>query len=473
MALVDGKDDSADAVTRIGAPDFQKLLTRKHALLTDDIIVTAWNDQKRFERLTSFPDFVSNLEAIDGDFCFDFHWIQKIVDRYRDLDLKRFWKFIEDGYHYGEIVKDYSRHLKVGSNRKDLVKQFETSVDLLKDLLVFLPITHPLVKIIESKVIEILRSKNISQDELNSVLFEVSAPIKKNTSVLEHENLLNIKQHSQADRDFDVDESIEKHVDAYGFLGYREAFSSGFDKQFFKAKLQDWSADPTLPAISRVQFTGDERKYVDLLKEFVYFRTYRTEKLYESLYYLEPLWKELSCAFGLTNAIDIGWYTLNEIKSLFTSGAKISDSELEHRKSKHALLLHNNKLEIIFADKVSEYKKRHYPDLVLGENMIRGVSACKGNVRGVAKIVRSAKEQDKINEGDILVTAMTTPDFLPSMYRAAAFVTDEGGITCHAAIVAREMNKPCVIATKMATRVLKDGDLIEVDGNRGLVNILR
>lgn len=67
---------------------------------------------------------------------------------------------------------------------------------------------------------------------------------------------------------------------------------------------------------------------------------------------------------------------------------------------------------------------------------------------------------------------MTTPDFVPIMKRASAFVTDEGGITCHAAIVSREMKKPCIIGTKIATQVLKDGDLVEVDADKGVVKIL-
>jgi pyruvate,water dikinase len=68
---------------------------------------------------------------------------------------------------------------------------------------------------------------------------------------------------------------------------------------------------------------------------------------------------------------------------------------------------------------------------------------------------------------------MTTPNYLIAMKRAVAFVTDEGGITCHAAIVAREMQKPCIIGTKIATQVLKDGDLVEVDANKGIVKIIK
>jgi pyruvate,water dikinase len=75
-------------------------------------------------------------------------------------------------------------------------------------------------------------------------------------------------------------------------------------------------------------------------------------------------------------------------------------------------------------------------------------------------------------EGEILVTGMTRPEFVPLMRRAAAIVTDEGGITCHAAIVSRELNKPCIIGTKFATHILKDGDEVLVDANQGIITIL-
>lgn len=70
-------------------------------------------------------------------------------------------------------------------------------------------------------------------------------------------------------------------------------------------------------------------------------------------------------------------------------------------------------------------------------------------------------------------TSMTRPEFVPLMKKAAAIITDEGGITCHAAIVSRELNIPCIIGTRIATKVLKDGDYIEVDADNGIVKILR
>ena len=79
----------------------------------------------------------------------------------------------------------------------------------------------------------------------------------------------------------------------------------------------------------------------------------------------------------------------------------------------------------------------------------------------------------KLEIGDILVSPMTRPELMPAVKRAAAIVTDEGGITCHAAIVSRELGIPCIIGTKNATRILKDGDKVEVDANHGVVKILK
>jgi phosphohistidine swiveling domain-containing protein len=110
-----------------------------------------------------------------------------------------------------------------------------------------------------------------------------------------------------------------------------------------------------------------------------------------------------------------------------------------------------------------------------GENAkeLKGQAAYLGRARGIVRIVKNRKQLGNVKRGDILVSPMTTPDFISAMKRAAAFITDEGGIVCHAAIVAREMKKPCIVGTKIATQVLKDGDLVEVDAEKGVVKIIK
>ncbi len=103
------------------------------------------------------------------------------------------------------------------------------------------------------------------------------------------------------------------------------------------------------------------------------------------------------------------------------------------------------------------------------EVLVKGLAASPGIGSGKVKVIFSVDELDKIKEGDVLVTTMTNPDMVPAMKRASAIVTDEGGMTCHAAIVSRELGIPCVVGTGEATKVLSDGMEVTVDGTRGVV----
>lgn len=104
---------------------------------------------------------------------------------------------------------------------------------------------------------------------------------------------------------------------------------------------------------------------------------------------------------------------------------------------------------------------------------IRGKVACGGKAVGPAKVVNRAEEIYKVNHGDVIVAPMTSPDFMPAIRRCVAIVTNFGGITCHAAVVAREFNIPCIVGTKNSTERLKDKDLIEVDADSGIVKVLQ
>jgi pyruvate,water dikinase len=101
--------------------------------------------------------------------------------------------------------------------------------------------------------------------------------------------------------------------------------------------------------------------------------------------------------------------------------------------------------------------------------LTKGLGASPGKAAGSVKIVKNTDELDKVQEGDILVTVMTTPDMVPAMKRANGIITDEGGVTCHAAIVSRELGIPCVVGTGDATSILPENSKVTLDGNKGVV----
>jgi len=102
-------------------------------------------------------------------------------------------------------------------------------------------------------------------------------------------------------------------------------------------------------------------------------------------------------------------------------------------------------------------------------NEIKGQIGMSGVVTGKIRVIIKRENIVDLKTGEILVSPMTTMDFMPAMRKAAAIITDEGGITCHAAIIARELKKPCIIGTKIATKIFKTGDYVEVDATKGIV----
>jgi pyruvate,water dikinase len=104
-----------------------------------------------------------------------------------------------------------------------------------------------------------------------------------------------------------------------------------------------------------------------------------------------------------------------------------------------------------------------------GKVLVTGMGASPGMAAGKVRVLGSPAEGSQLREGEVLVATMTSPDWVPTMRRAAAVVTDSGGTTCHAAIVSRELGIPCIVGTRNATTVLRDGEEVTVDSGRGNV----
>lgn len=135
----------------------------------------------------------------------------------------------------------------------------------------------------------------------------------------------------------------------------------------------------------------------------------------------------------------------------------------------------------LFVGSVDAFVNMAKGSIVLNEDVvfptdikeIKGIVAQRGKITGSVRVIRRNEQLSKVTCEDIIVSPMTTPNFIHAMKLAKGYITDEGGITCHAAIVARELKKPCIIGTKVATKVLKDGDIVEVDAENGIVRIIK
>ncbi len=131
--------------------------------------------------------------------------------------------------------------------------------------------------------------------------------------------------------------------------------------------------------------------------------------------------------------------------------------------------IEGGRIYILQTRPVTTHEKPISQETVSGEVILEGLPASPGLAGGVVKIIVDLSELSKIQSGDVLVTKMTNPDMVVTMQKASAIVTDEGGMTAHAAIVSREIGIPCVVGTAKATTALKEGEYVTVDGRTGKI----
>ncbi|MBU0648804.1 hypothetical protein KJ969_01705 [Patescibacteria group bacterium] len=223
--------------------------------------------------------------------------------------------------------------------------------------------------------------------------------------------------------------------------------------------------------IKKLKLKKDLIEFFDAWGDFMVTKIYRRYAQLFAIYKMVPIIEEIGRRIGLTIK-QTKFMTSEEIERALFGGA-FNAEEVKGRV----------KFSVYYADKnehtfYSGDEAKRAAELVQTQDIeqvdeIKGQCGCQGEARGIVKIINVVEDMQKMKKGDILVSISTQPDLVPAMKRAAAFVTEQGGVTSHAAIVARELKIPCVIGTKIATRVLKDGDEVEVDATHGTVKIIK
>lgn len=168
---------------------------------------------------------------------------------------------------------------------------------------------------------------------------------------------------------------------------------------------------------------------------------------------------------------ELAWYDPRTLVG-YLHGHRLSHEEIDRRKDFYLLEMVAGRWFLKSGASARTYYARLFPNVEADYSSItsvKGMTAHPGRVTGTAKIVMTVGDLKKMKNRQILISPMTTVKMMPGIRKAAAIVTDEGGMTAHAAIVAREFNIPCIVGTKIATKVFKDGDRVAVDATRGIV----
>lgn len=357
-----------------------------------------------------------------------------------------------------------------------------------------------------TKVKAYLAEIGVPTNLCNTHLVTLTQPTEKSLIAIEQEELLKIAQKIEQDNELvemfkkndpkdittklpeELKNMLEAHRKKYFYT--KHLWVSGeYSVQDYIGQLKeivssDISATTSLQKIEKeIEETKGER--AKLMDEFEISEEWRTvldeygnfmvTKIYRryaqllAVHHMSAILKEMARRNNITE-MQVRFMRPQEIEGML-KGESVDEAELLKR-TEHCIYYAEKGHEGIFIEKkAEEISKTLEREIDTDVTELRGETGCVGCATGKVKIIIRASDMDKMEEGDILVSIATDPDIVPAMKKAAAIVTEQGGVTSHAAIVARELNIPCVIGTKIATKVLKDGMRVMVDATQGIVTI--
>ncbi len=285
------------------------------------------------------------------------------------------------------------------------------------------------------------------------------------------------------------DAAIRRHTKKYDWISFKYDGPTIHDEAYFRAlvesemrqhidvekKLREMKKkDKELEKLQKrlaqeLGFSKEELYWFRLARTCMFLKNLRKDVISMVCRLTDPMIREISKRLGLTPT-EVRSMQLWEIEKALMDG-KIDKKKMAKRVSHCVCIIYSDRIDMYTGADADFYAQNYIIEETVDGDVkeIKGMTGCTGYAKGVVRIIHSLEEMGKLDEGDILVSSATNPDLMPAIRKAGAIITDEGGITCHAAIVSRELNIPCVIGTKIATKALKDGDLVEVDATKGLV----
>lgn len=385
-------------------------------------------------------------------------------------NLKKFIKlFHQYGNKYAAVSKKIGRFNTAKTVAEDLAKNYEDYQKALLDYSAYVWMSFLLNNIYAEKANKILNGKKIIDSE--KIVASLLSPVKQ-TGVIKLQNIIcGLKNKNRVIPEREINNLLKK----YSWLSCLDIHNEPWSKKDLEQLIKNLKIIPNAyPFKKAAALAGLRKKEIDffkLVRELAYIKDMRDEYRRKGIYNIQPFFSEISGRVRVSRK-ELAYFSQEEILEALKGVAKLSKAEAVKRQ-KGFLIYYDKKLCVTSNIKeIKKFTSGKIDDKIFVEDQIRGIVASRGNARGTVKIILNVKDLAKVNKGDIMITITTHPDFIPAMHNAQAIVTDEGGITCHAAIISRELKIPCIVGTRIATKVLKDSDLVKVDAERGTIKIL-
>ncbi|MBZ9578140.1 hypothetical protein KJA13_03925 [Patescibacteria group bacterium] len=456
--------------------------------------------------------FTSGLKLKEYDLllCYyekgELDWITLIKDQDEigELIFKKheennnYWKNeLEDWLKIKKEIEDTFKKFKKkdlsGVNNEELVTDIKKYTELQWKARKTSSLMDPFIFYTEKKLPELLSNfaRENPKFDINKAVEIITRP-EEPLFLNEFElDLIKIAKEIKTEEDIkktDIYNKIQEHLDKFCWIKVESFFGAKeYTFEDVKAHLRDllksnlreeekknkiWIDNRKIRKdyISKYKFNEEILAVAELSPLFAKWQDLRKENSVMTTYLDSKYLKELSKRTRI-NEDDLAYLDYSELEDFIKGNFDIS--LLKKRKQGSLFVFQKDKFKVFYKDEIEKIINKILRSEKEEISEFPGTIASSGKAAGAVKIVIRQEDISKFEKGDILVSTMTRPEHAPAIKKAAAIVTNEGGITCHAAIVSRELGIPCIIGTKIATRALKDGDLVEVDTNKGVVKIIK
>jgi len=332
--------------------------------------------------------------------------------------------------------------------------------------------------------------QDYSKDERKQIIADLITPTWLSSAMAEEQDLIKIALRISKlyglrfpvfeKLDSKIKIALKKHSDKYYWIknnyhnveyySAKDAYSSAQQllreekNRVLTQRLQDTKLSNT------IKLSKQKQNIVWVANLFAEWKDLRKTGVLIVMEMFDRFLSEVARRTGYTK-IDLTFVVFDEIENVLFNKADLK-KEISERKKKCFFLVKPSGEYIVAGDKDADKYFACLVKSVYNSREFRGVTASKGVATGRVRLILKIGDMNSFQTGEILVTNNTTPEFVPVMKKAAAIITEQGGLTSHAAIVSRELNKPCIIGIKNIATILKTGDMVEVDADHGIVKIL-
>ncbi len=467
-----------------------KLLERKAKPL---IVYTVAVGRKWYPETLGVNFRPKNIKYINGWYYFDADEMKKESLEYQEIyrkESRALSKLADRIRQKAEeltvIAKESCKNLKTKS-KNELGKSFLRYNDALEK---FMPAVWSFV-VIERLLSEQLKKQlkrkfpNLKEDSLDEYFSILTTLPEQSSATKEYKSLLKVAiEYKKSGSTAQVEKKIKQIYNKFYYLGAVRVgwtyLAKPYNLTHYKTMVKDLAKGSPQTELKELQGKRKKAKKIyknfinqkeidkeiirdaEILQKYIFLRTARGERIVQSMVYIQKLLKEIALRLNL-KLEDIAWFTPKEIAQALKTN---NMPDFNSRKSNFVLEVIDGKPTVTVKKKLEKKQKEKII------KSFKGTIACLGKAKGKVKIIKTNDDIAKFKKGEVLVASMTRPDMIMAIRKTKAIVTDEGGVTCHAAIVSREFKIPCIIGTKIATKVLKNGNLIEVNANAGVVRKL-